>query len=370
MPRKPFNRSMVATLLGLLIAVPAAVLTLATPASADGSPCCQVSINNMPGQFAAGGGPQPFTLRVVNQSDVLRDINVTFFFHANGLNASQVHLQRQRIAGGTRSIGARNHDGVITATDQIDMSILAPRPGQAMNMQYQLFFGQKTPSSGLSVRVVVQPRHSKSGPANAGPYQSMIVAAGTVTQPTTTATETATPSDTPSTDATDSGVTNDQPTLGSGDSNGGDSGGGSMMWLAYTFGALLLLGGVGVIGTLLWRRSAHAVETDWDEQQPNVYGQPEYAQQAYPAQSGYAPNQVAPTQATPTQMFPTQMAPTQMAPTQAANYSSPTQAMPTRATPTAYGVPGRHTAPSSQYPVPQDPYADVDQTWVDPSEGR
>ena len=36
-----------------------------------------------------------------------------------------------------------------------------------------------------------------------------------------------------------------------------------MTWLAYTIGALLLIGGVGVIGTLLWRRGPQPVETEW-----------------------------------------------------------------------------------------------------------
>ena len=33
------------------------------------------------------------------------------------------------------------------------------------------------------------------------------------------------------------------------------------MWLAYTIGALLVLGGIAVIGTLLWRRGPNGVET-------------------------------------------------------------------------------------------------------------
>ena len=63
MPRKSFTLGVIVTLLGLFIAVPAAVLTAASAAFADGARCCRVSIDNLPGQFYSGGNPQPFTLR-------------------------------------------------------------------------------------------------------------------------------------------------------------------------------------------------------------------------------------------------------------------------------------------------------------------
>ena len=95
MRRKSFNRSILASLLGLLIAVPAVVLTVASPARADGDHCCQVSIDSMPGQFPAGGEFTPFTLHVVNQiQDTIRDLNVSFVFQASGLVGDLVHLQR------------------------------------------------------------------------------------------------------------------------------------------------------------------------------------------------------------------------------------------------------------------------------------
>ena len=60
MPRKSFNLRVVVTLLGLLIAVPAAVLTVTSPAFADGDRCCRVSIDNMPAQFHSGGDAAAF----------------------------------------------------------------------------------------------------------------------------------------------------------------------------------------------------------------------------------------------------------------------------------------------------------------------
>jgi hypothetical protein len=40
------------------------------------------------------------------------------------------------------------------------------------------------------------------------------------------------------------------------------------VWIAYIVGALLLLGGIGVIGYMLWRRGPQMIETEWDEEQP------------------------------------------------------------------------------------------------------
>lgn len=349
MPRKLSNRSMVATLLGLLIAVPAAVLTIATPASADNPQCCQAAIANMPGQFQAGDDPKPFTLRIVNRmNDNLRYVNATFTLQANGLSANQVHLQRQRVAGGARSIGAHSHNGQITANDQIDLGALALPPGGSVSIQYKLSFGQKAPASAMSISVRVQPRRGDGVSVNAGPYSSRILAFG-APAPTHASTPapkpSATVSDTPASADTDAAaIPTDQSTLLGGDPG---SGGGSLMWLAYTIGALLLLGGVGVIGTMLYRRGPRGVETDWDDQ-----GQPQYGQPSYPPPGGggYATTQVA-------------------------GYGSPTQAMPTQAAsttvmPASSGTPGRHSAPTSRYPAPQDPYAQADQTWVDPNAGR
>ncbi|MFE9694413.1 hypothetical protein [Micromonospora sp. NPDC005806] len=332
MRRKRLNRSVLAVLFGLLIAVPATLLTVASPASAESDGCCQVSIDNLPAQFPSGGDPTPFTVHVVNQSqEILRYLDVSFLLQADGLVGDLVDLQRQRISGGPHDVGTFTqrgvHSGAVTATEQIDFGVLALPPGGGLNITYQLSFNKKLPSIALTLSMQVQPRRDGKGVSSAGPYHTSIVAAGQPirTQPASTPTPSPMVSDSPiSTDGT--APIDQSPLAGAGSSGGG----GSLAWLAYTIGALLLLVGIGVIGTLVWRRGPLHAETDWDE--PQRYGQP-----AYP----HAPAQVA-------------------------GYEVPRQA----GSPGVYGTPGRHTAPTAQYPIPQDPYADLDQTWVDPAAGR
>lgn len=344
---------MVATLLGLLIAVPAGLLTVASPAFADGDRCCQVSIDDMPAQFDTGGDATPFTVHVVNQTQqTLRYLDVSFVLQANGLVGDLVHLQRQRVLGGPHGVGTFTqhgvHSGVVTANDQIDFGMLALPPAGAINIEYQLSFNKKMPSGGLAVSILVQPRRSDGGISSAGPYQSTIVAPGqpiqTQPDPATTPTPTAATSDTAAA-ADETGVDAEPTEQSSLHGSGSSGGGGSLMWLAYTIGALLLLGGVGVIGMLVWRRGPHAAETAWDE--PKQHGQP-----AYPTTYQHGGN----------------------LPARATTYGTPRQAgghaAQTRVAPSAYRVPGPHVAPTSQLPVPQDPYADADQTWIDPAAGR
>lgn len=330
MRRKRFNRSVVTVLFGLLIAMPATALTVASPAFAEGG-CCQVSIDDLPAQFPGGGDPTPFTVHVVNQSqESLRYLDVAFLLQADGLVGDLVHLQRRRMTGGPRNVGTFTqrgvHGGAVTAIDQIDFGVLALPPGGGLDITYQLSFSKKVPSTALTISMQVQPRRGGRGVSSAGPYQTSIVAAGqpTQTQPASTPTPSPMVSDSVSTDGT---APIDQSPLTDAGSSGG---GGSLAWLAYTIGTLLLLGGAGVIGTLVWRRGPQHAETDGDE--PQRHGQP-----AYP----HAPAQVA-------------------------GYEVPRQA----GSPGVYGRPSSHTAPTAQYPIPQDPYTDPDQTWVNPATDR
>ena len=335
MRRKRFGRSVVTALFGLLIAVAATVLMVALPAFAEGDGCCRVSIDNVPAQFPAGGEPTPFTVHVVNQSqEILRYLGVSFLLQANGLVGDLVDLQRERMSGGPHDVGTFTqrgvHSGAVTATDQIDFGELSLPPGGELTITYQLSFSKKLPSSALTLSVQVQPARGGNRVSSAGPYQSSIVAAGQPiqTQPASTPTPTPTVSDSPV--WTDGTAPIDQSPLAGAGSSGG---GGSLVWLAYTIGALLLLVGIGVISTLVWRRGPQRV--DWAE--PQRYGQPAYPQ----------------------------------APTQVAGYEVPRQA----GSPGVHGPPGRHTAPTAQYPAAQhpfaqDPHADPDQTWVDPAVGR
>jgi hypothetical protein len=338
MPRKSFTLGVIVTLLGLFIAVPAAVLTAASAAFADGGRCCRVSIDNLPGQFYSGGNPQPFTLRVVNQTQqTLRRLNVSFVLQANGLVGDLVHLQRQRVIGGPHSVGTFTqhgvHSGAVTANDQIDFGTLALPPGGGVNIQYLLSFNKKMPGTGLAVSVQVLPRRTDGGVSSAGPYQSMIVAAGQPAQTQPDPTPTPSPTAAASETAAAAGTTGvgaaptDQSSLANGGSSTG--GGGALMWLAYTIGALLVLGGIAVIGTLAWRRGPNGVETFGDEKQQ--YGHPTY----------------------PTQPLG------RYTPTRVAEYGMPPQtsghAAPTRVVPVVYNAPGRHAAPTAQFPVPQEP---------------
>jgi hypothetical protein len=344
---RTFKTGMVATLLGLLIVGPVAALVAPSPAYADGE-CCQVGIDSLPGQFRAGGDPMPFVVHITNQSqETLRYLDVAFVLQADGLVGDLVRLQRRRATGDPHNVGTFTqrgvHSGVVTAGDQLDLGMLALPPGGGADIEYQLSFNKKVPGSALTVSLMVQPRRSNGSLSSAGPYHSTILAEGQPAQNQPGPTPSAAVSDTPATtDATDvAQPPTDQSSLLGGGTAG--DGGGSLMWLAYTIGGLLLLGGVGVIGTLLWRRGPHRFETDPVE--------PEYGQQSYPTRTygGYAPTQVA-------------------------TYGTPRPATgaetPTRIAPAVYRPTDQYPAPTAHFPTQRAPFADPDQTWFDPDADR
>jgi hypothetical protein len=275
MRRKRFRRSVLAVLFGLLIAVPATVFTVKSPALAKAGGCCQVSIDNLPTQFP-GGATTPFTVHMVNQSqESLRYLDVSFLLRADGLVGDAVHLQRLRTAADPHNVGTFTqrgvHSGAVTAAEQIDLGAPALPPGGGVNLTYQLSFSKKLPSTALTLSMQVQPRRDGGGVSTAGPYQSSIVAAGQPiqTQPASTSSQSPIASDSPaSTD--DIAPVGQSPLAGASSS----SGGGSLAWLTYTIGALLLLGGIAMIGMLVSRRGPQRVETGDDE--PREYGQPTY----------------------------------------------------------------------------------------------
>jgi hypothetical protein len=341
MRRLPLIRSIVATLLGFGIAAVVGATVAAPSAAADGV-CCQVGINGLPQQFHAGAGWQTFQVAVRNTSnDPISGISVTLAFKAAGIDRNQLHLQFQR-TGGWRGVGTRMQDGMLVGTSSPSSDFFHHndiQPNQQVSFNYRLSFGSKVPSGPLQVWLSVAPSGRGNKGAQAGPYQSSLVGVGapkpTATTPTPSATPSETITDTPSaTDSQDAG-------LGGSDTLGGpaDDGGSGMTWLAYTIGALLLLAGVGVIGTMLWRRGPRPVETEWHEP-------------ANP-QSGYAP----PTAYQPAAPQPTAYQTTAYQPITPGTYEART--MPIQQPPT-----GRHSAPTTQYPAPQDPY--VDETMIDP----
>ena len=340
MRRLPLIRSIVATLFGFGVAAVIGA-TIAAPPAAAADPCCQVALNGLPGQFHAGGAPQTFRVVVQNKSqEALNGITVTLAFKANNLERNLLHLQYQR-NGGWRSVGTRNQDGVIVGTSQPNSDFFRNNninPGQQVSFTYRLWFDSKTSTAPLSVWLTVAPSRHQNQSAQAGPYQSALVGIGAATTPKPTPKPTDTPSATPSETITDdpTATQSQDPGAVSGGQIGGSGDDSSdMTWLAYTIGALLLLGGVGVIGTLLWRRGPQPVETDWQDP-------------AYVRPAGGYPQQAAPPQ--PTAVF-------QPGP-QDGGYATHTMPMP----PATSG--GRHSAPTSHYPAPQDPY--VDETMIDP----
>jgi hypothetical protein len=268
MPSRSVTRGMRAALSGLIFALAATVAALpaASPVFAAGDPCCLVSIDNLPGQFPAGGSSQPFTLRVVNQTrDPLRSLTVSFVLEADGLVGDLVHLQRLRAAGGPHNVGTFTergvHSGAVTASEQIDLATLAPPPGGGLNLQYQLLFNRKLPGGRLELSVRVESKRGHGSAGSAGPYLSTIVAAGQPTaQPDPAPTATAPDSPAPS---AATGIPAGPTGLAAPGGGRPPGGGGSWAWLAYTIGTLLLLGGVGLLGTLLARRAPAG--TDGDE---------------------------------------------------------------------------------------------------------
>jgi hypothetical protein len=317
--RKRLGRSVVAALFGILITVPTAALTAAPPAFAEVVGCCQVSIDDMPAQFPVGGGPTPFTVHVVNQSpESLRYLDVSFLLQADGLVGDLVHLQRQRTTGGPHNVGTFTqrgvHSGAVTASEQIDLGELALPPGSGFDITYQLSFSKKLPSTALTLSMHVRPRRDDQGISSAGPYQSSIVAAGqaALTQPTPSPAV----SDSPAPTGGDTTAAGQSPLA----SAGSPGGGGSLHWLVYTVGSLLLLAGLGVVA-VVWRRGPQRVDTDSHELQQ--HGQPAWQE-----------------------------------PTQVADYGLSRQV----GSPGVYGPPARPTPPTAQFPILQPPYGDPDQT--------
>lgn len=338
MRRLPLIRSIVATLFGFGIAAVAGATVAAPPALADG-PCCQVSIQGLPQQFHAGAGAENFQVTVTNSGqDQIDGISVTLSFRAAGLERSQVHLQYQR-NGGWRSVGTRTQNGAIVGMSSPNSDFFrhnGVQPGQRVSFNYRLSFGAKVQSGPLSVALTVAPSGHQGQAAHAGPYQSALVgiAVANTPAPKPTLTPTPTPSetitDTPSDSSSqDAGLAGDGGTLGGTSGDGGSS----MTWLAYTIGALLLIGGVGVIGTMLWRRGPQPVETEWND--------PGYPQQ--PAGPAYQPHPQGGGYDARTMPF-----------------EQPTVAQP----PAGYNPRGRHATPTAPYSMPQDPY--IDETMIDP----
>lgn len=280
MPRRAIIRTMLATLLGLGVLIPAAPATAADPR-------CRVELRGLPSSFPPGGQPRTFTMRMVNNSGqaITGQVQATFTIRADGLDSNQAHLDRKR-DNGWRGIGVHDRDGTLQATDSFNFFFNQSfAPHATIDTQYRLSFGNKAPRTGVTIGITLTSRftfgHDDREIAQGGPYHATIgVPVVTTPKPTPkpapkpTPTPTPTPSPTLNTvEPTPSdlvGVPVDTGTdigLIGADASDDDSG---FTWLMYIIGALLLLGGIGVLGTMLWRRGPQPVETEWRE--PAEYG--------------------------------------------------------------------------------------------------
>ena len=85
---------------------------------------------------------------------------MSFNLTAGGLVGDLVDLERQMVPTGPHDVGTFTqhgvHDGAVTASDEINLGALAVPPGGGVDIQYQLTFHTKLPSSALTLSVQVQ----------------------------------------------------------------------------------------------------------------------------------------------------------------------------------------------------------------------
>lgn len=302
MPHRALIRIIIATLVGLAIWVPASA------ASADDG-CCSMTLSGLPATFQAGADPVVFSAAIsVNEpadpQQAFRYLAAQFDLQAgNNLSGGQLHFawRPQNSNGNWHSVGFSRHDGLLQATFYPYQNV--PNAGQ-ININLRLSFGDHVPATNLQVGMVLMGSARKSDAkelAHAGPFASAVLPEAATPPPTHTAappaavvpsptaspveTATATPEDTSTSDL--GALPAVAPTS--------NDGSGSGVWIFYIIGGLLLIAGIGVIGTLLWKRSGDA--TEWpDPNDPSLYGdqnQP-YPGQAYPPASYPQPNAYPP----------------------------------------------------------------------------
>jgi hypothetical protein len=293
MPRKAIIRILLATIAGLALWLPA-------PAAYADDPCCSISVSGLPGTFQAGADPSVFNGTITvnsgpNPLQGFRNLAAQVGIQARDLSGSQVHFawRPQNGFGNWHTVGFSRRNGLLQATFYPYQNTL--NAGQA-NITMRLSFGEKVTSQQIQLSAVLVGSARKSDAkqlAHAGPFGAAIVGtAGAATPPP--ATPTPTPAQPTPSDQTSTAPAGDTPTLDSSspyagalpganpaDTNSSSSG----IWVLYIIGGLLLVGGIGVIGTLLWKRAAEAPE--WvDPNDPAIYGTQNADYQAgYPTQS-------------------------------------------------------------------------------------
>ncbi len=320
MPRRATIRIILATLVGLALWIPA------SSANAADDPCCSMQVSGLPTSFQAGADPQVFgaTINVTQPADPknsMRYIAATFGVQAGNLTGSQVHFAwKQQFGNGSwHSVGFSRKNGMLVATFYPYQN--APNAGQ-VNLALRLSFTDKVASQNMQVAMALLGAARKSDAkelAQAGPYASAVLGKAVVVPPPTQAPVTLAPTPTPTPTATDSTAAATTPEDTSTTDAGvvpavaaSDSGGGSGIWIFYIIGGLLLLAGIGVIGTLLWKRNSTGAPEWPDPNDPSLYGdQPApaypaspYPTTAYPQPTAYPPQAPYPTTAYPQQVRP------------------------------------------------------------------
>jgi hypothetical protein len=274
--------------------------------------CCQASIGGLPGKFDAGAGPSQFTVSFTNSSQQqISSLSVVFVFQGNALSSGQITMERRTQNGSWQGIGVGQRNGAVTATDGRIRFGQPIQPNGSTSLQYRLSFGSKAASTQVHLGVTISGRAGGHGfgqsteLATTGAQFSVVAAA-----PPPAPKPTPTPTPTPSVAASDAAST---PQSAAGIDTGpggppitpadaaGKSGTSSLVWLAYVLGALLLLGGIAAIGTLLWRRAPDTIETEWDDDGTAL--QPGGGPAAFPPPNTY-PTQPLPAPAYRPQPYP------------------------------------------------------------------
>ena len=305
----PVTTAMPATAAPVVAAPVAAAPVVAAPAAAALADCCQLRVNGLPGQMVAGANPVSFVVTFTNTSQqvIASSMRMTFTFNGAGqLNTSSVIVKRRRANGDWQGINISHNNGKLVGTDNIRIfsQNMIP-PGGSTQFQYQMSWGSKVPSVQVSLDLAISGRlggnHNGDSQELASSGGHQFVVTGSVPLPTQKPTQTpSAPPSTPSTDSTAApqtpgnlGVPSAPAVIPQSDASGGGSG---VVWIAYIIGALLLLGGIGVIGYMLWRRGPQMIETEWDEEQPPGYqaGRRTSPQHPLPG-SGYGQRYDAPT---------------------------------------------------------------------------
>ena len=356
MSRRAIARTVSATVIGLGAFVPA-LGVIAAPASAAPSPalaapllaaisCCSASLSGLPARFPVGGAPDQFLLTFSNSGEQpIGSMQITFTFSGANLSSSTIAMKRMTSGGSWQSLNVSGRGSTVVATDSRFRLGDPLSQGDSTTFQYELSFGSQTTPTRVQLGATVSGHvgeHGLGGLSELASTGAQFNVGTIAPPPKPTAKATPTPTSTPgaatsappsavqSPPAVDLGPGGPPITPGNAASSSGTS---SLAWVAYIIGGLLLLGGIGAIGTLLWRRGSDNVDDDLDDD-TEIF------------QRGGAPGYDAPT-AYPTQQLPPRPAPSQPGPP--AGYPTAPYEMGGSG-----GAPGGYTRPD--VPVPPDEY--------------